>query len=120
MDVTIYHNPRCSKSREALALLRARGSEPTIVEYLHTPPSAAQLRMLLAALGMRARELVRDQEAAWAACGLHGVDDDARIIAALVHHPELLERPIVVRGSRAVLGRPPSNIARLFECQRDD
>lgn len=115
MDVTIYHNPRCSKSREALALLQARGIQPIIVEYLHTPPCAAQLRTLLAALGMRARELVRDQETAWAACGLQGVDDDARIIAALVNHPELIERPIVVRGARAVLGRPPSNIAQLFE-----
>ena len=114
MDVTIYHNPRCSKSREALALLQARGIQPIIVEYLRTPPSAAQLRTLLAALGMRARELVRDQESAWATCGLQGVDD-ARIIAALVSHPELIERPIVVRGARAVLGRPPSNIAQLFE-----
>ena len=115
MDVTIYHNPRCSKSREALTLLQARGIAPIIVEYLRTPPSAAQLRTLLAALGMRARELVRDQEPAWATCGLQGVDDDARIIAALVSHPELIERPIVVRGSRAVLGRPPSNIAQLFK-----
>ncbi len=115
MDVTIYHNPRCSKSRETLALLHARGLTPTIVEYLHTPPSAAQLRSLLAALGMRARQLVRDKEAAWAATGLQDVDDEARIIAALVRHPELIERPIVVRGSRAVLGRPPSNIAQLFE-----
>lgn len=120
MDVTIYHNPQCSKSRETLALLQARGLTPTVVEYLQTPPSAAQLRSLLAALGMRARQLVRDKEAGWATCGLQDLDDDARIIAALVHHPELLERPIVVRGSRAVLGRPPSNIARLFECQRDD
>lgn len=120
MDITIYHNPRCSKSRETLALLHARGLSPTIVEYLATPPSPAELRGLLAALGLSARQLVRDKEAVWAACGLEGVDDEARIIAALVEHPILIERPIVVRGTRAVLGRPPSNIEQLFESRDDD
>ena len=114
LDVTIYHNPRCSKSRETLALLRARGIEPTIVEYLHAPPTAELLRTLLAKLRLRARQLVRDKEVAWAECGLEGVDDEARIIAALIAHPALLERPIVVRGTRAVIGRPPSNIEQLF------
>ncbi len=115
MNVTLYHNPRCSKSREALELLRARGVTPTIIDYLKTPPSPAELRSLLAALGIGARQLVRDKEAAWAECGLAGVDDEARIIAALSSHPVLIERPIVVRGARAVLGRPPSNIEQLFE-----
>lgn len=115
MDVTLYHNPSCSKSRETLALLRARGVEPIIIEYLHTPPTVEALRELLAALGLRARELVRDKEAAWAECGLEGVEDEARILAALTAHPILIERPIVVRGTRAVLGRPPSNIEKLFE-----
>lgn len=115
MEITIYHNPRCSKSRETLARLRARGIEPVIVEYLHTPPSAAQLRTLLTALGIGARALVRDKEAAWLASELEGVNDEARIIAALHAMPELIERPIVVRGMRAVLGRPPSNIDQLFD-----
>ena len=115
MDVTLYHNPRCSKSRETLELLRARGLEPTIIEYLKTPPTAETLRTLLKALGLDARQLVRDKEAAFAECGLEGVTDEARIIAALVDHPVLIERPIVVCGTRAVLGRPPSNIEKLFE-----
>ena len=115
MEITIYHNPRCSKSRETLALLRARGIEPTVVEYLQTPPSPAQLRSLLSALGISARALVRDQETAWLDSGLQGSDDEARIIDALHAHPILIERPIVVRGTRAVLGRPPSNIELLFD-----
>jgi len=115
LDVTLYHNPRCSKSRETLELLRARGIEPTVIEYLRTPPAPAELRTLLTALHMNARQLVRDKEAAWAECGLEGVSDEARIIEALVAHPVLIERPIVVCGTRAVLGRPPSNIDKLFE-----
>lgn len=115
MNVTIYHNPRCSKSRETLELLQARGIAPTVIDYLATPPSADELRALLAALGMGARQLVRDKEAAWAQCGLEGVDDEARIIAALVAHPVLIERPIVVCDGRAVIGRPPSNITQLFD-----
>ena len=115
MEITIYHNPHCSKSRETLALLRARGVEPHIVDYLQTPPSPAQLRSLLTALGISARALVRDKEAAWRESGLETVDDEGRIIDALHATPELIERPIVVRGPRAVLGRPPSNIEQLFE-----
>lgn len=114
MDVILYHNPRCSKSRETLALLEARGITPTIIEYLKTPPSAAELRGLLMALGIEARALVRDKEAAWAACGIEDEHDEARIIEAMVRHPELIERPIVVVGARAVLGRPPSNVDKLF------
>ena len=115
MDVTLYHNPRCSKSRETLALLEARGITPTIIEYLKTPPTAFELRGLLTALGIEARALVRDKEAAWAESGIGDDRDEARIIAAMVAHPELIERPIVVAGSRAVLGRPPSNIEQLFD-----
>lgn len=115
MDITIYHNPRCSKSRETLELLRARRVEPTVVEYLKTPPTKEELRRVLASLGMKARQLVRDKEPAWAASGLEGVDDEARIIAAMCAEPSLIERPIVVRGRRAVLGRPPSNIDQLFK-----
>jgi arsenate reductase (glutaredoxin) len=114
VEITIYHNPRCSKSRETLALIRARGIEPRVVEYLQTPPSPAQLRSLLSALGISARALVRDKEVAWLESGLEGIDDEARIIAALHANPVLIERPIVVRGTRAVLGRPPNNIDLLF------
>lgn len=108
MDVTIYHNPRCSKSRQTLALLRERGIEPTVVEYLKTPPDAETLRTLLARLGLDPRGLMRRKEAAYRENGLGNpaLDDDA-LIAAMAASPTLIERPIVVAGERAALGRPP-------------
>lgn len=108
MSVTIYHNPRCSKSRRTLALLRERGIEPEIVEYLKTPPDAETLRALLAMLGLAPRELMRRKEAAYRE---NGLDDPAlggdALLAAMAAHPILIERPIVVAGARAALGRPP-------------
>lgn len=110
MQVTIYHNPRCSKSRQTLALLRERGVEPEIVEYLKTPPDAATLRDLLAKLGLAPRALLRRREAAYRDNNLGdpALGDDA-LIAAMAAHPILIERPIVVAGERAALGRPPEN-----------
>lgn len=106
--VTIYHNPRCSKSRQTLELLREKGIEPEIIEYLNTPPDAEGLRMLLAKLGIGPRELIRKNEAIYKELGL---DDplftDNDLIAAMVQHPRLIERPIVVKGNKAVIGRPP-------------
>ncbi len=115
MAVTIYHNPRCSKSRATLALLRARGIEPQIVEYLETPPDAAAIRRLLAGLGIGPRALLRASEPAYAAqdLGDESLSDDA-LIAAMAAHPELIERPIVVNGQRAALGRPPENVLRIL------
>ncbi|QDQ27158.1 arsenate reductase (glutaredoxin) [Chitinimonas arctica] len=112
----LYHNPRCSKSRETLALLEQRGVQATVVHYLETPPDASTLRRLLELLGFDdPRQLMRRQEAEYAALGL---DDPglthSRLVAAMVAHPHLIERPIVVRGERAVLGRPPENIHALF------
>lgn len=110
MQVAIYHNPRCSKSRQTLALLRERGIEPEIIEYLKTPPDAGTLRDLLAKLGLAPRALLRRREAAYRENGLGDPTlGDAALIAAMAAHPILIERPIVVAGERAAVGRPPEN-----------
>lgn len=116
MDPLIFwYNPRCSKSREALALLRKEGAEPVIVEYLRTPPSVPELEHVLALLGLEPRELMRDTEPAWKEAGLDDPTlDRAALLAAMVAHPILIQRPIVIRGSRAVLGRPPERVLDLI------
>jgi len=114
-DVTIYHNPRCSKSRRTLALLRERGVEPRVVEYLEAPPDAATLDALLARLGLAPRELMRRQEAPYRALGLDDPGlDRAALIRAMVENPILIERPIVVAGERARLGRPPEAVLEIL------
>jgi arsenate reductase len=113
--LTIWHNPRCSKSRQTLQLLRDRGIEPTIVEYLKTPPSEAELTHALAELGMRPRDLMREKEAAYEELGL--ADEaltEAELVAAMASHPELIERPIVFGEGRAAIGRPPENVLSLL------
>jgi len=112
---TIYHNPRCSKSRSTLALLQERGIEPEVVLYLDTPPDVAQLKALLGKLGMSAAELLRRSEEEYRSCGLGRDSSDAEILRAMASHPRLIERPIVVRGRRAVLGRPPENVLQLID-----
>ncbi|OEC35217.1 arsenate reductase [Pseudomonas cuatrocienegasensis] len=114
-DLTLYHNPRCSKSRSALDLLEARGLTPQVVRYLETPPSAATLRDLLAKLGIAPRALLRSGEEEYRSLGLADptLDDDA-LIAAMVAHPRLIERPILVAGERAVIGRPPEAILEIL------
>lgn len=113
-QVTIYHNPRCSKSREALALLQQHGVEPRIIEYLKTPPTAAELEALLRALGMKPADLVRTGEEVFKAEFKQRDLSDAEWIEALVEHPILIERPIVVRGAKAVVGRPPEKVLELL------
>lgn len=111
---TIYHNPRCSKSRQTLQLLQDNGVEPEIVLYLETPPDASELKSLLKKLGISARELLRKGEDAYKENGLADSSlSDAALIEAMVKHPKLIERPIVVKGSKAVLGRPPENVLGL-------
>ena len=105
MSVTIYHNPRCNKSRQTLALLEARGVKPRIVEYLKTPPDAAELKRLLKLLGMTPRQLLRAKEAKEAGLDRPALSD-AELIAGMVANPIAIERPIVVNGARAALGRP--------------
>ena len=113
-EITIYHNPRCSKSRATLALLQERGVSPAIVLYLDDPPDARELTDLLRKLGMRATQLVRRGEADYKAGGLDRESSDEQVLAAMAKHPKLIERPIVVRGERAVLGRPPENVLALL------
>ena len=120
MTVAIYHNPRCGKSRATLALLQERGIEPSIIEYLSTPPDAKRLKHLLKLLGMKPRELMRKGEAVYKERGLADPKlDDATLIAAMVKDPILIERPIVVvkdaKGERAALGRPPENILKILK-----
>lgn len=113
--VTIYHNPRCSKSRNTLALLQENGVEPKVVLYLETAPSSSEIEGLLKKLGITAAELVRRGEADYKASGLDKESSEADIVAAMVKHPKLIERPIVVRGNKAVLGRPPENALALIK-----
>ena len=105
---TIYHNPRCSKSRQTLALLDERGIEPDIIEYLVTPPSIEELANILAMLGLGPRDLLRKKDAKEA--GL----DDAALIKAMVANPIVIERPIVINNGKAALGRPPESIAEIL------
>jgi len=113
-DVTIYHNPRCSKSRETLALLEEQGVDPSVIRYLDDPPDAAALRELCGRLGIAPRELVRDGEKLFRE-RYKGKDlDDDGWLAVMAAHPVLIQRPIVVRGDRAVLGRPPGNALELL------
>jgi arsenate reductase len=114
-DVTIYHNPRCSKSRNTLALLEENGISPDVVLYLEKPPGVEEIRALLDKLGMSAGQLVRRSEDDYKAAGLDRTSADAEIIGAMAAHPKLIERPIVVRGDRAVLGRPPENVLELID-----
>ncbi len=113
MTIRIYHNPRCSKSRATLALLEERGIEPEIIRYLEEPPSAEELRQLLGMLGRTPAQLARRGEDAWRSLNLAEADDDT-ILAAMVSHPKLIERPIVVNGDRAALGRPPEAVLEIL------
>ncbi len=114
-EFTIYHNPRCSKSRTTLALLEEHGVSPTIVLYLDSQPGAGEIRGLLKALGKSASQLVRRGEGAYKEAGLSSDSSEAEIIAAMAAAPKLIERPIVVRGGRAVVGRPPENVLELMD-----
>lgn len=113
MTVTIYHNPRCSKSRQTLALIKERGLEFEVVEYLVSPPSKAQLKQLLTQLALSPQQLVRNKEEDYKALNLKQADDEA-LITAMSEQPKLIERPIVVVGNKAVLGRPPENVLELL------
>jgi arsenate reductase (glutaredoxin) len=115
MTTRLYHNPRCSKSRGALELLRERGIEPQIVAYLDQPPSIAELRELLRLLGTGARSLLRDGEPEYTELGLAdpSLDEDA-LIAAMAAHPRLIERPVFMHAGRAVIGRPPERVLELL------
>ena len=115
MSVTIYHNPRCSKSRQTLELLRERGLEPTVIEYLKEPPDAAELRRILNLLGLQPRDLMRRKEAPYGALGLGDpAISDESLIAAMTENPILIERPIVLANGKARLGRPAEQVAEIL------
>jgi arsenate reductase len=115
MTATLYHNPRCGKSRATLELLRSQGIEPTVIEYLKTPPSAAELEAILAQLGLEPRELMRKGETLYKEAGLDNPSlDRSALIAAMVAHPALIERPIVLANGKAAIGRPPENVLAIL------
>ena len=114
-DLTLYHNPRCSKSRGALELLEARGLTPTVVRYLDTPLNTAQLKTLLGQLNISARQLLRTGEDEYKALNLaDSTLSDSQLIEAMAAHPKLIERPILVAGDKAVIGRPPEKILEIL------
>ena len=112
-DVTIYHNPNCSNSRGALELIRAAGITPTVIEYLETPPSRAELADLLRRAGLTPREAIRTKETLYRELNLAAADDDA-MLDAMIAHPVLIERPLVVTAKGVRLCRPPERVLDLF------
>lgn len=114
-DVVIYHNPRCSKSRQTLELIRSRGIEPTVIEYLKTPPSKDELERILQLLDLAPRELMRRKEPEYQEANL---DDPGltreTLILAMIQRPKLIERPIVLAGGKAVIGRPPEKVLEIL------
>ncbi|MFJ2548264.1 arsenate reductase (glutaredoxin) [Pseudomonas sp. NPDC087612] len=114
-DLTLYHNPRCSKSRGALELLEARGLAPTVVRYLETPPTAGELKALLGKLGISARQLLRSGEDEYKTLNLADASlSEAQLIEAMVQHPKLIERPILIAGNKAAIGRPPEKVLEIL------
>ena len=115
MNSRYFHNPRCTKSRGALALLRERGIEPEVVDYQSAPPSAEELKQVIALLGIPARSLLRTGEEEYKTLGLADpLKTDEELIDAMHAHPILIERPIFVHGGRAVIGRPVENVLDLL------
>lgn len=113
--VRIYHNPRCSKSRQTLALIEESGIQPEIIRYLDTPPNADELRAIIDALGVSVRDIIRVKESEYKEQGLDDPSlSDDQIIRILTEHPRLIERPIVVKGNKAAIGRPPESVLPLL------
>ncbi len=113
-QATIIHNPRCSKSRQTLALLEEKGCEIQIVEYLNTPLTKAEIYSILSKLDLKPRELMRTKEEEYKALNLAKEESEEKLIQAMVDTPKLIERPIVLIGDRAVIGRPPENVLSLL------
>ena len=115
-QITVYHNPKCSKSRQTLTILQEQGIEPTIIEYLKTPPSSEELTALIAKLDMVPSELVRTGEKEYRSLNLDDAAiSDAELILAMVEHPILIQRPIVVNNGKAVIGRPPEKVLEILQ-----
>lgn len=114
MSAIIWHNPKCSKSREALKILEDNGIEARVYKYLDEKPSVLEIKAMLEALGCSARKLMRTKEAIYKELDLKNETDEENLILAMHNHPELIERPIVVKDSKAIIGRPPSLILDLI------
>jgi len=113
-NVKIWHNPRCSKSRAVAALLEEKGVEAEVVKYLDNPPTKEELKILLSQLGMSARELMRTKEDIYNELDLENEIDEEKLIEAMVANPKLIERPIVIKDGKAVIGRPIENVVELL------
>lgn len=113
--ITIWHNPRCSKSRNALNLLEEKGIEPNIVKYLDSCPNEEEIKNILGLLGINAKDLLRKGESVYKELNLKEVDDEDTLIKAMVSNPKLIERPIIVRGNKAVIARPIENLEELLK-----
>ena len=111
---TIWHNPRCTKSRQTLELLQKRGLEPTIVQYLETAPSVEEIKSALELLDIPARKLMRSNEDIYKQLNLGDVEDEDELIAAMFHHPQLIERPVVMHDGKAAIGRPPELVLAIL------
>lgn len=113
--LTIYHNPRCSKSRQTLDLIKAKGAEPHVIFYLQTPPTTSELTDILGKLGLTAADLLRKNEAEYKAHFSAAAQmDEAELVSLMVRYPKVIERPIVVSEDKAVIGRPPEAVVSLF------
>lgn len=113
--ITLWHNPRCSKSRNAATLLEEKGVEAEVVKYLDTPPNKEEIREVLKMLGISARELMRTKEAIYKELGLKEVEDEEKLIEAMAENPKLIERPVVIKDGKAAIGRPIENIIELLD-----
>ena len=113
--ITIWHNPRCSKSRNAAKLLEEQGIEAEMVKYLDTPPSKEEIKEVLKMLGIPARELMRTKEDIYKELGLKEVEDEEKLIEAMAEHPKLIERPVVIKDGKAAIGRPIEKIIELLD-----
>ena len=114
MSTIIWHNPRCSKSRQTLEILNEKGVNAEVVKYLETNPSANEISDVLKKLGISARELMRTKEDIYKTLNLKDEESETKLIEAMVSHPKLIERPIVIVGDKAVLGRPPEKVLELI------
>jgi len=115
MSLVIYHNPRCSKSRQTLALIEEQGRTPEIIEYLKTPPTSQELAQITKKLGVTPRDIMRTKEAEYKEAGLDNESlTEAQILDLMVANPKVIERPIVINGEKAVVGRPPENVLNIL------
>ena len=114
MCITIYHNSRWGKSRKTLQLLRDNGHEPKIIEYLKTPPNVEELRIICNVLQLRPSDIIRKGEKEYKELNVSNLDRDEDLIEEIAKHPKLMERPIVIKGEKGIIGRPPENVQKLL------